>query len=618
MTERARMVVLIFLLALTARVAYLEEAKETFLFNYPTVDSGTYEFYAAQTAQGELTTEDASQFSRIPFYRLFLAYLYKFGGRNLYFARFIQGVLGSLVCVFLFFLGNGVFGRRTGILSGIIASLYWPFIAFTEKFLPVNLAIFFGVLAVLALYKFMDRKRIIWLAASGVFFACASLSRANMALFGPAIAALFFFYYLKKDGIKKAFLCGVIFSLAFLAVLAPTIIKDYAGRKEVMPIQKNYAVGLYFGADLDRVNIKPGYTWRKLMREVLSKKLVHIKERNFYFLNKTKDFFLLNPGRYFYNLVEKKYVLWNYYEFSPRENINYFRSQSRFLSLPLFNFGAISALSIFGMLFAWRTRREKALPLYAFVFTYYASIILFMPLSRYRLPIVPFLIIFAAYSGSRLFEMVYQKEWRKFSFCMLFFIPLLLLTNTNVLLSYLGNFSRPHYYKGLVHSYIGEPDNALKELDVAFKKHPRDADIYLAVGDVYLKDFNNLDRAEFFYKRALDIEPAFPEVLEKLGIVYAKKGDIKTAKSIFQKILSDFPSENATTHINLGNCYGMEGDSESAEKEYKRALFLEPENLQGLYRLALLYEETDNPEAASIRARYNELIEALQDETALQ
>ena len=163
MTDRARMVVLIFLLALTARVAYLEEAKEAFLFNYPTVDSGTYEFYAAITAEGTLTAEQKSEFTGVPFYQNFLTVIYRVTGRNLYLARFVQALLGSLLCVILFLLGEGIFSRRAGIIAGFTAGLYWPLIAFTEKFLPVNLAVFFSVLSVFTLYKFVSCKKNIWL-----------------------------------------------------------------------------------------------------------------------------------------------------------------------------------------------------------------------------------------------------------------------------------------------------------------------------------------------------------------------------------------------------------------------------------------------------------------------
>ena len=97
--------------------------------------------------------------------------------------------------------------------------------------------------------------------------------------------------------------------------------------------------------------------------------------------------------------------------------------------------------------------------------------------------------------------------------------------------------------------------------------------------------------------------------MEKLGVVYALEGKINAAEAIFRKVITDFPTEYASTHINLGNCYKLQSKYEEAEKEYKRAIFLSTDNLQAYYRLGVLYDEIGSPAATEVWNTYNELEE---------
>ncbi|MBL7155951.1 MAG: tetratricopeptide repeat protein [Candidatus Omnitrophica bacterium] len=611
MRKRINIGILIFFLALSARVLYLEEIKNTYLFYHPIVDSGSFEHSSARISEGSFGGENTRDLRRIPLYQNFLACIYKIGGRNLYLGRFIQSILGAFSCFLIYLIGLNTFDRRVGILAGIVASLYWPLIAFEAKFLPVNLAVFFSALTLAGILRFLTIKKTFWILLSGVFLALAVSSRANIGLFFPVFAVWLVVIGKKEKTFKKGILHALLFVIGFGLVIAPTITKFYHERKEVMPIQDNYGVGIYFGSDLELIRIKPGSSWLKLMMELLEKDLTEINERNIYFLKKTKDLILSNPLGYVDTLLKKNYVLWNYYEFSPRENINYFRKKSPFLSLPLFNFGSIAAFSILGMVLAWRRKSQKLMPLYLFVFTYEASLLLFMPLSRYRLPVAPFLIIFAAYSVNHLVDYFYKRQRSALFQYAALFVPLFILTNTNVIRGYLDDFSRPLYHEGLAYlRQTGDASAALTYLKKALMENPKDPDIYETIGTAY-QSLGDLSKAESSYKKALKLESRFQGAINKLGVVYAKQGKYEEAKNLFEKAVSSFPVEPANAHINLGSLYQNHGDCQMAEKEYCRALFLEPDNLQALYRLGKLYDKTQNPKKDEIWKRFNAQLEKI-------
>jgi len=615
MKKNIRLCALIFFLALAVRVFYLEQIRGDFLFHHPIVDSGAYDQSSAKASQARSADEGLRGLRRIPLYRSFLTRIYKTVGHNVYFTRFAQSIIGSLSCVLIFLLGHSVFNDRVGAISGIIAAIYWPFVAFGAKFLPVNLAIIFSILTVLSLVRFQKKNNILWLALAGICLALSAMSRANILLLFPVFALWLLVRSAGKIKIPTRLLSVFVLSLCFILVLSPVLLKFYSVRKEVMPVQDNYGVGVYFGSDLEMVRTRPGSSWRRLMMELLDKDLTQINERNLYFLSKTMELITTRPLYFATNFFKKIYILLNYYEFSPRENINYFRGKSKFLSLPFLNFGSIAAFSILGMVFARKKSEFTAGPLYLFALAYFVSVLPFMPLARYRLPIVPFVIVFASFCIVHVIELYGRMSRQEKAAFISLFLPLFILTNTNVFHEYLNSFSRPYYHEGLAY-YKHSHDSALalEYLRKSLFMRPDDPDVYETMGNIYLYN-DELKKAEVSYRRALMLERRFPEVMNNLGIVYAKRGELERAKSIFREVLFLSPVESVKARINLGGIYFMEKNYRQAETEYKRALFLDPDNLQALYRLALVYDQTESTKATTIRKRYNKIVSELQKST---
>lgn len=499
--------ILIFLLALSARILYLGQIKQNLLFLCPIVDSGIYNLGAKLIAEGTFTGY-YDNIGRIPLYRYFLATIYKIGGYDIYLSCLIQSVIGAFSCCLIYLLGANIFNRRVGMISGVVASLYWPFIAFNAKTLPVNLAIFFSLCAIMSIYKFLTKKNMLWVVISGIFFALSTLARPNILLLLPVISMWFLFYFFKKSGVKKSILYSTIFIVSFVSVTAFSMMMDYSMRSEVMPIHSRFGIGLYLGSDLD-YTARLGYRWERIAKELLNKNLVTIKEKNIYWLKKTKELIVKNPADYIKNLHKKIYILWNYYEFSPNECINHFRLLSKFLvSLPL-DFGFIAAFSIMGMLLAWRKFNDIALPIYLFIFVYLISLLPFTPYARFRLPLVPFLIIFASYGISELIEGFRHHQRRNVLQFIIFFVPLFILTNSNSLMPYLRDFDRPRYHRGSMYlRYIDDAEDALEEFKWALKKHPYDADIYRGIGDAY-KRLGDSGRAKISHEKASRIKSRY-------------------------------------------------------------------------------------------------------------
>lgn len=405
MKSKTKIFLLVFLLAVLMRILYLEQIKGIILFQYPIVDSGAYDATSAIAAMRTNLRGLLANFFRFPLYKTLLILLYRIGGHNVYLSRFVQAIIGAFSCCLIVWIGDKAFDLKVGLLSGLVACFYWPFIAFGAKFLPVTLAIFFCLCAVVFLYKFLDNGKALWVFTSGVFFALSSLARANILLLCVVMPITGLYFFRSKPRIKERARYSILFIMGVLLMVLPPIVSKSVSKGGHSSVYTNYGIATYIGADLEHIKvISPGF------KE--TRKAIHPGGENKLWLGKSLKFISENPVRYLKNLMLKLYLLWNQYEFSPRENINHFRKKSGFLSMPLFGFGFVAAFSILGFLLAGRrTGQTKIWPLGCFVAAYHLSIMPFAPYARYRLPLVPFLIVFAAYGIIECFGYLRKKDW---------------------------------------------------------------------------------------------------------------------------------------------------------------------------------------------------------------
>jgi len=80
--------------ALLIRIVYIHELSNNPFFNYPVVDSATYDDMAVRIAGGDSPTDEP--FFQPPFYPYFLGLLYSIFGRDFFTVRFVQMIIGVL------------------------------------------------------------------------------------------------------------------------------------------------------------------------------------------------------------------------------------------------------------------------------------------------------------------------------------------------------------------------------------------------------------------------------------------------------------------------------------------------------------------------------------------
>jgi len=80
-----------------------------------------------------------------------------------------------------------------------------------------------------------------------------------------------------------------------------------------------------------------------------------------------------------------------------------------------------------------------------------------------------------------------------------------------------------------------------------------------------------LKKAEAQYQKALDLQPEFPEALNALAVLYAKKKEYGKAISIFKKMAALWP-DYANTYYNIACMYSRQNNTENSIEWLKLAV----------------------------------------------
>ena len=86
----------------------------------------------------------------------------------------------------------------------------------------------------------------------------------------------------------------------------------------------------------------------------------------------------------------------------------------------------------------------------------------------------------------------------------------------------------------------------------------------------------DLDNAEKYYKRAVKLNPKYPEAINNLGTVYYAKKSYRRAINQYKKALRLRP-DSASVLSNLGTAYFARKQYQDAMKAYEQAVAIDPE-----------------------------------------
>jgi tetratricopeptide (TPR) repeat protein len=149
---------------------------------------------------------------------------------------------------------------------------------------------------------------------------------------------------------------------------------------------------------------------------------------------------------------------------------------------------------------------------------------------------------------------------------------------------------------GVVHSLLGmayqrldDAGRAVDEFKRALELNPEDARSHYLLGELYFARQRQQQAKEHF-ERALEKNPTLDEAWLRLGDLALDRQDLVTARGCF-RTLTFLAPDASPARGKLALVYQLEGDWPGADRELRRVVDKEPENMEFVLRLGMLHAE---------------------------
>jgi 4-amino-4-deoxy-L-arabinose transferase-like glycosyltransferase len=417
-------IALIALVALALRLWHLWQVSENDpFFHNPSVDPKVYHEWAMRIADGEWLGQEV--FFLSPLYPYFLGVIYWIAGPSLLVAKLVQVVLGAVDCVLVYLIARQVFGHAVAAVAGLVLAVYSMSIFYDVVLLvtalqtPLNLACVWLLLRA-------GRQRSVWpWILAGACLGLSVLARPNVLLLAVLVPPWILLTLWDRLPRSRAAIAAAVFLVGAALVVLPVTIRNYAVGGDPVLVSSQGGVNLYIGngPDADGAFVVPSLfpktraddpvqqqeAYRRVAEHESGRELTPSEVSEFW-IDRTWDHVGDDLGRWGALLVRKLGLFVNHYEIGNSRDFESSRKFSAVLGLPLLSFAVLCPLALLGLVVAAR-RWRTAYPLYAMVLTYAVSLVLFFVLAHYRMPVIPFLAIFAAHGACWLVDRALLRRW---------------------------------------------------------------------------------------------------------------------------------------------------------------------------------------------------------------
>jgi len=409
-------------IAILLRFIYLFQVKSNdpnFLHFFGT-DAGSYDGLAMQVLNGELPK---SPYSFNPLYFYFLALLYSIVGHSPFKAVIFQIFIGCGSYLIVYLIAKRIFNQTVGIIATGLCTFYGIFMVYETSILTVVLDTFLLLLSILVLLKSIEKDSIKWYFITGIVIALSALSRATTLLVLPFLLI----WVLIALGLKKRFIIVAFFIiLGTTLAISPVTIRNYIYSGKFIPLTTTGAITFWVGNNEDAEGIYyiPPY----------ADELKGEDER--FWIKDTIRFIKEKPHKYLWLLYQKFTLFWSGNEI-PDNDIVYprFEKLSPLLKLML-QFGFIAPLGIMGFLLSLLRLNKKVFLLFLVIFGYMSAILLFFVMARFRVPVVPYLTIFAGYTIYSWYQNIQSKKYKPLIISFVIFCVISAFVNFNTFLGW--------------------------------------------------------------------------------------------------------------------------------------------------------------------------------------
>ena len=630
----------IFLTALVVRLLHVWQLRASPFFDALMGDSRGYDEWARRIAAGEWIGRDV--FYQAPLYPYMLGVVYAIAGRHLLLVRVVQALIGSASCALIGSAAARFFaplGERTaraiGIAAGVMLALYAPAIFFDALIQKSVLDVFFVCLALWLIANGIadsDGRPARWFAL-GLTMGALALTRENALVFIVVILAWALVDTQSRipnplaARTKRALADGEsripnpesrlrrasLFLSGLALILAPVAARNaYVGGGLYITTSQfgpNFYIGnnprsdgtyqpLRFGRGAPEYERQDA---TELAERALGRSLTPA-EVSSYWTDQTMDFITSQPAAWSKLMARKTALLWNATEMLDTES----QEAHAEYSLPLRalavvgHFGVLVPLAVVGVLATWPLRRRLAI-VYALTLAYAASVVMFYVFARYRYPLVPMLVLFAAAGAASFVDRERLRALRARPAAGIALVAGVAVLCNWPLLSTTLMRAVTESNLAVALQAEGRFDDAIAHYQRAIALRPDYSPAQNNLGTA-LRAEGRLEEAAAAYRRAIELRGEYPEAHYNLANVLTDEGRAKEAAEHFRVALRSM-SGSADVHNNLGIALVAEGKRDEAIDEFRAAVAEDPGSPKSHRNLADALASAGRTEEAFIEFR---------------
>ena len=581
---------LVFALALALRVAYILEADASPLFEHPAVDAKTYTHHAQRLAAGNWLGVGEGPFWQPPLYPYFLGAVKVLFPESFFYAvRFVQALLGALVCAMSWWIGRALFNPAVGLLAGIGAALCGPLIFFDGELLPASLAAFVDLLALVVLLRVWRRPSRWGFLGAGAAFGVGALAVPTVLTFAVAVPIVL----LWRAPCRQGLIWTGAFALGVILAVTPVAWRNWAIGGDGVGISYNAGINLYIGNNPDyaeTVAIRPGWEWDDLVTQPARAGMERPSAKSAYFAERAWGYIKGDPTGWLGLMGHKLGAFWHGDERGRNQPIYFWRTYSNVLSASLwkagiaFPFGLVAPLALWGMLLSLR-RIGPTWPL-LYALSYCLGVVAFFVAARYRVPVLPVLIVFAAYGLWALWDWGRGGHWRSLGLGLAVCLAFAFAANSHLAPMDMEGDAAIHYNLGNAYAEAGDKKRALAAFERAVAEDPEYWQAWLNLGGVKAA-LGDLAGGEEIFARVAQKAPRQVEPWMNLAHVRIMQRDLEGAFSYYESALAANP-KLLPAYVEMIRLYGQMGDLARAAHILQRAVDQLPAESE---RLRQFYEE---------------------------
>ena len=553
MPRDVRAVFAVFAAALAVRLVHVWQMRDTLFFSVLMGDSRGYDAWARQIAAGDWLGRDV--FYQAPLYPYFLGAMYAVVGHDLLVVRIVQALLGATSFALVGYAAARLISPRAGLIAGLMLAFYAPAIFFDGLLQKSVLDVFFVCvsLAIIAQIIADGGTRASW-ASLGLAMGALALTRENALALIAVITLWAFFYHrgaenscastsVLRDRRGPHSSAAVWFVAGVAAILLPVAIRNSTVGGGFYLTTSQLGSNLYIGnsarADGSYVALREGRGSPEFERsdatdlaEQATGRRLTPAEVSSYWIRQTLAEIRRDPAHWLALLAWKARLLVSSTEIIDTESQESHAEYSWPLRVTgsVWHFGLLLPLAIMGACATW-SRRQQLWPIYALAATYAASVILFFVVARYRLPLVPLLIVLAAAGLTALIGS--RRAVSKMTLAAV------------VIVATAANWP--------LHTAASQQAITENNLGAA------------------LYETGRPDEAIARYQRALALDPNYTPALNNLGAALRSTGRVDEALRIYDRAIAG-GSPSASVYINRGNALMARGALSQAIASFRQAV----------------------------------------------